>query len=101
MINTCCFYANAEFKYNLIAIIQYSSVIHNRVNVLEFLMTQIGDTMVENDVDKSQNTPLHRAAEKGFLKCCKVILRLYLLYKSQNAKRVPARKTQAIGLSLL
>ncbi|KAL5264637.1 hypothetical protein ACHWQZ_G005652 [Mnemiopsis leidyi] len=52
----------------------FEAVIHNRVNVLEFLMTQIGDTMVENDIDKSQNTPLHRAAEKGFLKCCKILI---------------------------
>ena len=48
------------------------SVLHNRVNVLEYLMTQLTSDMIEQDIDKSQNTPLHWAADKGFLICCKV-----------------------------
>ncbi|XP_063694250.1 ankyrin repeat, PH and SEC7 domain containing protein secG-like [Bolinopsis microptera] len=49
----------------------FEAVLHNRVNVLEYLMTQLTSDMIEQDIDKSQNTPLHWAADKGFLICCK------------------------------
>lgn len=52
----------------------FEAVLHNRVNVLEYLMTQISRDMIEQDMDKSQNTPLHRAAERGFQKCCKILI---------------------------
>ncbi|XP_063675469.1 transient receptor potential cation channel subfamily A member 1 homolog [Bolinopsis microptera] len=52
----------------------FEAVLHNRVNVLEYLMTQLTSDMIEQDIDKSQNTPLHWAADKGFLICCKILI---------------------------
>ena len=50
----------------------------NRPDVLEYLMTLMNENTIEDDIDNSQNTPVHIAAKLGHYNCLKVNFKLNL-----------------------
>ena len=52
----------------------FHAVEESRPKVLKLLLDRRGKENLGNEIDRFQNTPLHLAAQLGYLSCVKVLL---------------------------
>ena len=58
----------------------FHAVEENRSKVLRLLLEKRGNENLGNEIDRFQNTPIHLAAQLGFISCVKVLLEVNFLH---------------------